>query len=530
LINAAKFGKSNSKRVCSFCGKDNHTIDNCFKKHGIPPHMRNNAKSSANSATLEGGNVDTANSSTANTNSSSTFTPDQLEVLMSLIQNANLAQDSATASSNQVGSSKVLDHSSGTYTGINHSFKNTYNLSIWILDSGASHHICISLQWFQSYIAITPIHIKLPNGNFAIAKYSGVVRFSPHFIVTNVLYVPEFSINLISISKVCHSLNYLIQFSNSKCVIQDQKTLKMIGSADECEGLYYLNLTNKIAHVTTIDGSTLPTIPQSAIWHFRLGHLSQQRLASLHSKFPYVTADHNGICDICHLARHRKLPYSSSFNKASQAYDVIHLDIWGPISIKSIHGHSYFLTAVDDYSRYTWIVLMKNKSETRQHVKNLITMIKNQFNHSVKIIRSDNGPEFLMHDYYSSVGILHQTSCVETPQQNGRVERKHQHLLNIGRALLFQSTLPKHFWSYTITHATYIINRTATPVLKGKSPYEMMFNVLPDLNTLKVFGSLAYASTLQVNRTKLSPRGRKCVYLGHKQGVKGIILYDLQTK
>jgi hypothetical protein len=173
---------------------------------------------------------------------------------------------------------------------------------------------------------------------------------------------------------------------------------------------------------------------------------------------------------------------------------------------------------------------MKNKSETRQHVQNLITMIKNQFNHSVKIIRSDNGPEFLMHDYYSSLGILHQTSCVETPQQNGRVERKHQHLLNIARALLFQSNLPKQFWCYAVLHATYIINRTATPVLKGKSPYEMIFNTLPDLNTLKVFGSLAYASTLQANRTKLSSRGRKCVYLGHKQGVKGTVLYDLQTK
>jgi hypothetical protein len=138
----------------------------------------------------------------------------------------------------------------------------------------------------------------------------------------------------------------------------------MIGSADEYEGLYYLNLTNKTVHVNTISDSTLPTIPKAAIWHFRLGHLSHHRLASLHSKFPYVTADQNGICDICHYARHKKLPFNNSFNKASQAYDVIHLDIWGPISIKSFHDHSYFLTAMDDYSsRYTWIVLMKNKTE-----------------------------------------------------------------------------------------------------------------------------------------------------------------------
>jgi hypothetical protein len=304
----------------------------------------------------------------------------------------------------------------------------------------------------------------------------------------------------------------------------------MIGSAREHEGLYYLNLTDRIAHVATIDGSHTPSIPKQAIWHFRLGHLSHSRMTRLHTKFPYVILDQNGVCDICHLAKQKKLPYSSSFSKANAAYDVIHLDIWGPISIKSIHGFSYFLTAVDDYSRFTWIILMKHKSETRQHVINLVKMIKTQHNHDVKIIRSDNGPEFLMHDFYSSHGILHQTSCVESPQQNGRVERKHQHILNVARALLYQSNLPKHFWSYAVLHATYIINRICTPVLNDKSPYEMLFDTLPDLNELKVFGSLVYASTLNVHRTKLSPRGRKCIFLGYKQGVKGSILFYLDSK
>jgi hypothetical protein len=173
---------------------------------------------------------------------------------------------------------------------------------------------------------------------------------------------------------------------------------------------------------------------------------------------------------------------------------------------------------------------MKSKAETRQNIINLIKMIKTQYNHDVKIIRSDNGPEFLMNEFYSSNGIIHQTSCVESPQQNGRVERKHQHILNIARALLFQSFLPKHFWSYAVLHATYIMNRVPTPVLNNKSPYELLFDVLLDLNELKVFRSLAYASTLSVHRTKLSPRGRKCIFLGYKQGVKGSILFDLVTK
>jgi hypothetical protein len=119
---------------------------------------------------------------------------------------------------------------------------------------------------------------------------------------------------------------------------------------------------------------------------------------------------------------------------------------------------------------------------------------------------------------------------VESPQQNGRVERKHQHILNVGRALLYQSNLPKSFWSYAVVHAVFIINKIPTPILQNRSPHELMHGALPDLQILKVFGSLVYASTLQNNRTKLDPRGRKCIFLGYKQGVKGTILFDLNTK
>ncbi|CAJ2642469.1 unnamed protein product [Trifolium pratense] len=479
LVNAAKNGKfaSSSKpstRSCSYCGKDNHVVENCFKKNGVPPHMKKS--SSAHSAAVEGGNHD------SNAATPPSISQEQYDKLMSLLQHSNLAPNSVSASSNQVGSSMNIDHTSVIHKGINLSSHNACVLSTWIIDSGASHHICNSLNWFQSYIEIKPISIKLPNGNSAIAKYTGTVNFSPTFAITDVLCVPNFSINLLAVSKLCSSSNYIVNFYGTHCEIQDKKCLKMIGSADEHDGLYHLNLTDKVAHVASIDGSNHTSIPKSALWHFRLGHPSHSRLVSLRNKFPYVTDDHNGICDICHFAR------------------------------------------------FTWITLMKSKAETRQHVINLVKMIQTQHSHQVKIIRSDNGPEFSMNEFFSSNGILHQTSCVESPQQNGRVERKHQHILNIARALLYQSNLPKHFWSYAVLHATFIINRITTPVLHNKSPYEMLHNDLPNLHDLKVFGSLAYASTLTIHRTKLSPRGRKCVFLGYKHGVKGTVLYDLESK
>ncbi|MCH80679.1 peptide transporter PTR2, partial [Trifolium medium] len=143
---------------------------------------------------------------------------------------------------------------------------------------------------------------------------------------------------------------------------------------------------------------------------------------------------------------------------------------------------------------------------------------------------TDNGPEFFLTDFFAKTGILHQKSCVETPQQNARVERKHQHILNVARALLFQSHLPKQFWSYAVMHAVFLINRISTPILNNKSPYFCLLNKSPDLANLKCFGSLAYASTLQNHRTKLSCRARKCAFLGFKTGMKGVVLVDIDTR
>ena len=110
---------------------------------------------------------------------------------------------------------------------------------------------------------------------------------------------------------------------------------------------------------------------------------------------------------------------------------------------------------------------MRNKSETRIHLVNFISFIETRFNKKLKCIRSDNGPEFLMTSFYLSKGIIHHRSCVETPQQNGIVERKHQHILNVAGALSFHSHLPHNLWHLSIQQAIHIINRLPTPLLKN---------------------------------------------------------------
>jgi hypothetical protein len=95
-------------------------------------------------------------------------------------------------------------------------------------------------------------------------------------------------------------------------------------------------------------------------------------------------------------------------------------------------------------------------------------MIENQFESKVKIVRIDNGSKFSMSQFFASKGIIHQTSCVETPQQKARVERKHQHILNIARALLFQSNFYLNNFGVILL---FVVNRVSSPILENKSPF-----------------------------------------------------------
>jgi len=401
----------------------------------------------------------------------------------------------------------------------------------WILDTGATDHVTYTKEHFIAFHKIKPICIKLPNSSTVTAHFAGTVQFSENFIIFNVLYIPEFTFNLISVQTLIKDLNCVLTFSSKMCQIQSSPTLKTIGHAEFVNGLYYLHsfsVSNKNSVCSSI---TLNCNNNNAdLWHFRLGHPGNKVIKQICTNFPYVQSVNNSICDICHFAKLHKLPFPKSTTTSAAIFDLIHVDKWGPMSIMYVHGHKYFLSIVDDLSKHMWAYMMHSKGETRSLLRNFIIFAKNQYGKNIKIIRSDNGPEFCYTDLYNQYGIDHQRSCVETPQQNAIVERKHQHVLNVARSLMFQSNLPKVYWTYAVSHAIHLINRLPTPTLKNKSPYEIFHGDPPTLLHLKVFGCLCYASTLENNRTKFDPRARKGVFIGYKTGVKGYIVLDIQTR
>ncbi|XP_019261605.1 PREDICTED: uncharacterized protein LOC109239486 [Nicotiana attenuata] len=229
-----------------------------------------------------------------------------------------------------------------------------------------------------------------------------------------------------------------------------------------------------------------------------------------------------------------RLLFSASSTVSDSLFELIHVDTWGPYHTQSYFGAKYFLTIVDDHSRATWTHLLHSKSNAFTMLKAFISMVKTQFNLSVKKIRSDNALEIGLFNsalqYFSDNGIIHQTTCSHTPQQNGIVERKHKHLLEIARALMYQSKLPTKFWGDCILAATYLINRFPSTILHNKSPFEVLYGKLPSYSHLKPFGCLCYAIVPKCERNKFDPRVVPCVFVGYPFGKTGYKLYNLSTK
>lgn len=176
--------------------------------------------------------------------------------------------------------------------------------------------------------------------------------------------------------------------------------------------------------------------------------------------------------------------------------------------------------------------LFTQKLDAFDAIETFVNMAKVHFEKQVKTLRSDNTLEFddkKCKPFFAKLGIVHQTSCVDTPQKNVRVERRYRNILEMARALRFQAGLPLHFWGDCVHNVVHITNILPSPVIGNISPYEALHKIKPKYNHLKSFGCLAMASNPTSTKDKFQPKRVPCVFIGYPANKKGYRLHNLLT-
>jgi hypothetical protein len=411
----------------------------------------------------------------------------------------------------------------------------TPGTSSWFFDSACCNHMTSDPTIFSSISSTshTPT-IHTADGSQMPVTHIGHVSTS-HISLPETYLIPALTLNLISVGQLCE-LGLTITFSSSGCQVQDPQTGQILGIGRKNGRLFELINLRLPSHLTSLARSAASTSSTTAfsLWHSRLGHVSFGRLQSLISsgKLGHVTSQ-NIDCMPCQLAKQPALAFNKSDSISTSPFDLVHSDIWGPSPNTTMGGSKYFVIFVDDYSRFTWIYLLKKRSELPQTYHDFAKMVQTQFGRSIKVFRTDNAMEYKEASFLNVLrqhGTITHRSCPGTSQQNGRAERKHRHILDTTRALLISSSCPENFWGEAALTAVYTINRVPTPIIGNLSPYEKLYGTAPDYHHLRVFGCACFVLLQKHEHTKLEPRSRLCCFLGYGIEHKGYRCWDPVSK
>ncbi|KAM1351501.1 hypothetical protein ACFXTH_005260 [Malus domestica] len=403
----------------------------------------------------------------------------------------------------------------------------------WLLDSGATNHMTSDLSNLQ---AVTPYAssetVIGANGEGLQISYIGQACLSTpsHTLELNsVLHVPQLSQHLLSMYQLCKDNNCRCIVDEFSVCIQDKVTNKVLYQGLSNQAVYPLPL---LKPPKTNPAAFLGQKINDSLWHCRLGHPTNSVLQVALSKSA-ITSSCNSpsqTCTACLQGKFTKLPFPVMASKSFVPFEVIHTDVWGPSPTKSIEGYSYYVSFIDECTRYTWIFPMNNKAAVFEIFVQFHAYIQNYFSATVKVLQSDGGGEYVstrFQNFLTTKGIVHQKSCLYTPEQNGLAERKNRHLVETAVTLLQKASLSSKFWFHACATSTYLVNRLPTSVLKMHSPFEVLYKSPPTLDHLRVFGCACYPSLKPYRTNKLDPKTTMCIFLGYAAQYKGYICYAI---
>ncbi|XP_056841747.1 uncharacterized protein LOC130494925 [Raphanus sativus] len=398
-VNATQTLPSNrsNRPLCSHCGYSGHTMDKCYKIHGFSPGFKSKRVAAAEKqatpvkpVVANMTHTDLTNDSIA-TGMMNTLSKDQIQGVIEYFNaQLQLSSDPKTQVASTSGGSittlpgMTLSTNTLYFVGVLRATGNVLSSVSWIIDSGATHHVCHDRSKFLTLSDTLNQSVSLPNGLGVQIVGTGQVKINESLILNNVLYIPDFRLNLIS----------------------DLTRGLMIGQGEEVANLYILDEAS-VGELSTRPSSFCASVVlDSALWHHRLGHPSIQKIDSISNVLGISQRNKTSFhCAICPLAKQKHLSFPSQNNMSIKPFDLLHIDTLGPFSVTSNEGYIYFLTIVDDHTRVTWIYLMRTKDEVLTLFPEFLKMVETQYKTTVKGVRSDNAPELRFTDLYKAKGI-----------------------------------------------------------------------------------------------------------------------------
>ena len=386
-----------------------------------------------------------------------------------------------------------------------------------VLDSGASDHMVNSEALLFNVQPIPSRSIVMGNGHTVSTSSMGEMRLCTApadgknssvrriTILRDVLYVPGLRKNIVSVSCLAN-YGYNTRFGyHGECSVMNNGVPHLRGN--KIDSIYYLN-TIVIKPPGEFRGGQVNTAGSSSnsstqiatqalgIWHQRLGHASPSsisqllRMGAVRGMDTEVSNRHCSSCTACQMGKNCHSTLRTRPVGARSVGQVIHSDLCGPMSSSSLGGSRYFVTFIDEYSRYVTVIPLAKKSNVASQFIKLQRKFERKFDCNIKALHSDSGGEYTALETFLEEQVIEVSrSAAYCPEQNGISERANRTLVESARAMLEYGGLPNSFWAEAICVAANLRNRFISPRSQTQTPYEMITGDKPRMDHLRVFGA-----------------------------------------
>ncbi|KAK1626770.1 hypothetical protein QYE76_001085 [Lolium multiflorum] len=383
--------------------------------------------------------------------------------------------------------------------------------SKWVLDSGCTSHMTGGKNLVKELRPnINNITVSFGDNSTSEVLGFGKVVVAHNITLVDVMLVKTLGYNLLSVSAL-GKMGFTVFIDNDIVVLLWSKTLKVAFVGYREHNLYVVDFSG------TTTSSAMCLFGKADVgwlWHRRLAHVNMRTLQSLHKGNHIVGLMENvsfakdRVCRACVEGKMHDSPHpSKTIISSKRILELLHVDLFGPVTHASLGAKKHCLVIVDDYSRYTWVYFLKTKDETQQIFIDFATEVQRQHNLLIMAIRSDNGSEFknyTLNDFLSDEGIRHQYSAAYTPQQNGVAERKNRTLMDMARSMMAEYKSRYNFWAEAISTACHSSNRLYLRKGLNKTPYEILTGNKPNISYFKVFGCKCFYKIKGVQTALLS--------------------------